>query len=139
MSNQNPSDNTPGSADALLPVVGMNGAQGFENVQIRGNRLDNHTESLSQARQIISYRARFSDTFSDAVLWCCASGAISRALLLMVRSGNIPPIYPLGIGLGVVIIGGIIFLDTVKRYPALAPAAGLRGLYVVFGLLSTAL
>jgi hypothetical protein len=115
------------------------GVQGFEQVKIRGNRLDNLTEAQNQTRQIISYRARFSDTISDAVLWCCASGAISRLTLLLVEAPQVPPVYPLGFFLAVVVIGGVVTVDSVRKYPTLLPAFALRGFYVVAGLLSTLL
>lgn len=130
---------TPGSADALLPTVGFGGVKGYEQVEVKGNRLDNLAEAQAQTRQIIAYRARFSDTFSDAVLWCCASGTASRLVLITVRNEAIPPIYPLGAFILVVLVGGVIGFDTIRRYPAAAPAAALRGFYLVFGLLSTLL
>lgn len=129
-------DNTPGSANAILPTVGFGGVKGFEQVEVKGNRLDNPSETWSQTRQILSYRSRWSDTFSDAVLWVCSSGALSRMMLIAVRNG-VPPIYPWGIFGFVCIIGFVVSLDTVKRYPNLAPSFGLRGAYIVCGLLST--
>lgn len=128
---------TPGEASALLPTVSFGGVQGYEQVQVRGNRHDNLHEAHSQTRQIIAYRARWSDTFSDAILWCCASGAVSRLVLLAVQHPAIAPIYPLGCLALVVIIGAVVIADTVKRYPQLAPAVALRAAYVVAGLLST--
>lgn len=128
---------TPGDASALLPTVGPMGVQGFEQVQVKGNRLDNLHEAHTQTRQIIAYRARWSDTFSDAILWCCASGALSRGVLLAVQNPAIAPIYPLGFLALVVIIGAVVIMDTVKRYPQLAPSLALRAAYVVAGLLST--
>jgi len=134
MSDENP---TPGDASALLPTVGALGVQGYEQIQVKGNRLDNLNEAHTQTRQIIAYRARWSDTFSDAVLWCCASGAISRLVLMTVRNPAIAPIYPLGFLFLIVITGAVVLVDTVKRYPQLTPALVLRGVYVVAGLLST--
>lgn len=132
-------DNTPGSADALLPTVGLGGVKGYEQIQVKGNRLDNLSEAHAQTRQIIAYRARWSDTFSDAVLWVCSSGALSRLVLVTVRSGAIAPIYPIGIFILVVLVGGVVCLDTVRRHPNLSPSFALRGFYVVSGLLSTVL
>lgn len=130
-------ENTPGSAEAILPTVGMNGMQGFESVEVKGNRLDNLTEAHAQTRQILAYRARFSDTFSDAVLWCAASGAISRLALLLVQGGIVAPIYPLATLAIVVVVGGVVVRDTLARYPQLFPSVVLRGFYVCAGLLST--
>ena len=130
---------TPGDASALLPTVGLGGVQGFEQVKIRGNRLDNLSEAQAQTRQIISYRARFSDTFSDAVLWMCSTGTFSRLTVLLVEAPQVPPIYPLGFFLAVIIIGGVVAIDSVRKFPTLLPAFALRGVYVVVGLLSTLL
>jgi hypothetical protein len=130
---------TPGDASALLPTVGPMGVQGFEQVQVKGNRLDNLSEANAQTRQMVAYRSRWSDTFSDAILWCCASGALTRLVLMMIRNVAIAPIYPLGFLTLVIVIGVVVMADTLNRFPELAPSVALRAFYVIAGLLSTLL
>ncbi len=129
-----PDEQTPGTADAILPVAGPLGQRGYEEVEIRGNREDNQTEALRQHRQILAYRARFSDTLSDAVLWVAVVAAVLRGVVVVIRSGVIAPIYPIGLLLLLTVPTLLIAWDTIQRYPTLRTACCLRVGYVLGGV-----